>query len=134
MLSRPVTRLSATRNTLTPLPHDSERRRALRVDLPFPAMVRGLDVTGDRFSIATQLDNLSAYGLYLRLQRAVTPGTKLFVVVRLSQTPESEAPAPYVAVHGTVHRTEAHDDGQCGVAVEFERHRFLYAPGTADRL
>ncbi len=134
MLSRPVTRLSASPNSLSQLHQDAERRRALRVDLPFPATVRAVDGTGERFSIATQLDNLSAYGLYLRLQRGVTPGTKLFVVVRLSQTLEGEAPAPYVALHGTVHRTEAHDDGQCGVAVEFERHRFLFARDAGDRL
>ena len=107
-------------------PHDVERRRALRVDLPFLATVRGIDATGERFTLNTQLDNLSACGLYLRLQRPVEPGAHLFLVVRLSTVLVNAGPR--VALRGTVLRTEAYDDGRCGVAVAFDRHRFLYAP------
>ncbi len=107
------------------LSKDMERRRALRVELPFPVTVRGTDATGEYFTVDTVLDNLSACGLYFRLPRSVAPGAKLFVVVRLALGSEPEA-APGVAMRGVVVRAELLD-GRCGVAVSFDQHRFLYA-------
>ena len=108
------------------LSKDMERRRALRVELPFPVTVRGTDATGEHFTVDAVLDNLSACGLYFRLSRPVAPGAKLFVVVRLALGSEPEA-APGVAMRGVVVRAELLDDGRCGVAVSFDSHRFLYA-------
>ena len=123
-MDRLISDLPTLASSTLVLPQDVERRRALRVDLPFPATVRGIDATGERFTLNTQLDNLSACGLYLRLQRPVEPGAHLLLVVRLSTVPHA---GPRVALRGTVLRTEAYDDGRCGVAVAFDRHRFLYA-------
>jgi c-di-GMP-binding flagellar brake protein YcgR len=108
------------------LPAHAERRRALRVDLPFAAIVRGMDATNDRFTEHATLDNLSACGLYLRLRRPVEPGGNLFLVVRLAITDE-QAPAARIALRGTVVRSESLMDGRCGVAIAFDQHRFLYA-------
>ncbi len=102
-----------------------ERRRALRVDLPFPVTVRGTDALGDHFTSTTVLDNLSACGLYLCLPRPVAPGAKLFLVVRL--VPGAEL-GPGVAMRGMVVRAELLPDGRYGVAVAFDQHRFLYRP------
>ncbi len=104
---------------------DTERRRALRVGLPFPVTVRGMDATGDRFTLETTLDNLSACGLYFCLPRPVAPGAKLFIVVRLSLGSDA---APRVALRGVVVRAELLPDGRTGVAVAFDDHRFLYSP------
>ena len=109
-------------------PYDGiESRRSLRVELPFPATVRGVDVDGERFTMDSVLDNLSAGGLYLRLARPIKRGMKLFIVVRLSTCGDPEVPAARVALQGVVLRAEPQPDGRCGIAVAFERHRFLYA-------
>jgi hypothetical protein len=104
-----------------------ERRGAVRVAIPFPATVRGMDQTGDRFTLDTVLDNLSSTGLYLRLARLVEPGAALFIVVRLTVVPAQQVAGASVAVRGVVLRSELQPSGMCGVAVRFTRHRFLYA-------
>ncbi len=128
-MDRLISDLPTLANRTTTLSHDVERRHGLRVDLPFPATVRGIDATGERFTVNTQLDNLSACGLYFRLERTVEPGAHLLLVVRLATAPNAGL---RVALRGTVLRTEAHDDGRCGVAVAFDRHRFLYVSAFVD--
>lgn len=108
------------------LPQDVERRHALRVDLHFPAIVRGIDATGEQFTLNTRLDNLSACGLYLQLQRPLELGATLFVVVQLSPV-ASEVRAPQIALRGTVMRIDPQSDSSWGVALAFDHHRFLYA-------
>ena len=99
-------------------------RRQERIYEPFPVMVRGVDATGETFEINTVLDNLSASGLYVRLERRIEPGTKLFAIVHISMSPP-EVPAPHVAVRGVVLRVEPLPDDTWGVAVRFTRYRFL---------
>ena len=65
-----------------------DRRRHMRLYEPFPAIVRGVDANGESFEVNTVLDNISAGGLYVRLGRCVKRGTRFFVLVRLSTTPE----------------------------------------------
>ena len=108
----------------------TERRSVLRIELPFPATVRGVNATGERFTIDTLLDNLSTHGLYVRLAHRVPPGARLLVVVRLSTIPDPEVPAANVALHGVVLRAEPQPDGRWGLAVQFDRHRFLYTRTT----
>ena len=129
MLSRSLNALMSTLHP--PLQADVlaarlERRRALRVELPFPVTVRGVDALDERFSVHTVLDNLSACGLYLRLPRAIAPGVSLFLVVRLAPA-AADVTAPQIALRGTVLRVDPQDDGAYGVGVTFDRHRFLYA-------
>jgi c-di-GMP-binding flagellar brake protein YcgR len=107
-----------------------ERRGAVRVAIPFPATVRGMDQTGDRFTLDTVLDNLSSTGLYLRLARLVEPGAALFIVVRLTVVPAQQVAAASVAVRGVVLRAEPQAGETCGIAVGFTSHRFLYAVTT----
>ena len=104
-----------------------ERRGAVRLALPFPATVRGMDQRGDRFTLDTLLDNLSSTGLYLRMAQPIEPGTTLFVVVRLSMTPARQVPAPSVAARCVALRAERQPGGDWGIAFAFTRHRFLYA-------
>ncbi len=130
MRSQLLTDLAATLRLITdPIAHyDSmERRRAPRIVMPFPATVRGIDVTGKPFEVDTVLDNFSACGLYLRLARPVEQGRQLFVVVRLSLAPAHAVPAPRVALHGVVLRVKPQPDSMYGLALSFARHRFLYA-------
>jgi hypothetical protein len=130
MLNSIVANLAMVPASESSLPPHEDRRRALRVDLPFVATVRGVDATGERFTECATLDNLSACGLYLRLRRPVEPGVSLFLVVRLTIAADEQSPGARVALRGTVVRAESLMDGRCGVAIAFEQHRFLYADST----
>ena len=95
-----------------------------RIYEPFPVMVRGVGASKETFEINTVLDNFSASSLYVRLERRIEPGIKLFAIVHVSMSPP-EVPAPRVTVRGVVLRTEPQPDGTWGVAVRFTRYRFL---------
>src|SRR5688572_7498432 len=105
-------------------PSEGGARRQERIYEPFPLVVRGVDASGETFEINTVLDSLSASGLYVRLERRVAPGTKLFAIVHISTSPP-EVPAPHVAVRCVVLCVEPQPDGTWGVAVRFTRYRFL---------
>ncbi len=111
---------------VAPFPAMEERRRSQRVGMAFPVTVRGVDALGTPFTLHTVLDNMSACGLYLRLPRPVVPGIRLFAVVRICMFSDT-INAPSVAVSGLVLRTEIHSDDTYGIALHFDRHRFLYA-------
>ncbi len=108
-----------------------ERRRALRIKMPFPVMIRGVRVDNYIFEEYTRLDNLSACGLYLRLPHYVELGQRIFAVVRLAINSADAVVAPCVAFHGTVVRMEPQTDGTYGLALSFTRHRFMYADAVA---
>ena len=103
-----------------------DRRRTPRIEIPFPAIARGVEANGRRFEEHIVLDNLSGLGLYLRLMRPVAQGARLFVYIRLSNAPDPNAHAAYVAAHGLVARVEPQLDGAFGIAVIFTYHRFVY--------
>jgi hypothetical protein len=102
-------------------------RDILWIAMPFPAVIRGVDTSGDRFEVSAVLDTLSTGGLYVRLGRPVQTGATVFVVVRLSIRPDPAAPAPSIAARGWVARVQQQADRTYGIAVAFTRHRFLYA-------
>jgi hypothetical protein len=104
-----------------------ERRTSPRIETPFPAIVRSVDVDAQPFEEHTVLDNLSSDGLYLRLARRVQQGGRLFVLIRLSVAPNADACATYIALHGMVLRTEARPGGIFGTAIRLTHHRFIYA-------
>ena len=112
------------------------RRHAERLYGSCQAIVRGVDAQGESFTEATTLVNVSAGGLYVKLQRSVSPGTKLFVVFAFSSVALQEAQAPRVAARGQVCRVEtietdaANADAEnaqkaSGVGLRFQHHRFL---------
>jgi hypothetical protein len=99
-------------------------RRHERIYEPFPVTIRSVDASGEPFESHTVLDNFSATGFYVRLERRIEPGTNLFAIVRVSTSPP-EVPAPRVALRGEVLRVEPQPDGTWGVAVRFTHYRFL---------
>ena len=109
------------------------RRYHERLYGPCVATVRGVDAGGAAFTEATVLDNVSASGLFVKLQRDVAMGTRLFVVFAFSTVELENVPAPRVAAHGEVRRIEVLSDkapsGDLqytrGVGIEFRHHRFL---------
>lgn len=111
----------------------TERRSALRIAAPFPAIVRGTDSAGNAFEARVVLDNLSADGLALWLPLQVSPGATLFVVVRLTVDPAGTAHAPGVAIRGVVLHSDERASGRWSVGVMFVRHRFLFAGRGEER-
>jgi PilZ domain len=109
-----------------------EHRSVSWLAMPFPATVRGVDQSGDRFRIDTVLDNFSAAGLYVRLARPIEPGATLFVVVRFTVAPVARPTAPGMAARGVVMWAEPRH-GVWGIAVKFMRQRFLYAATNCSR-
>lgn len=113
--------------SLEPMPNPPDQRlfrRHERIYEPFPVTIRSVDASGEAFRSHTVLDNFSATGFNVRLDRCVERGAKVFAIVRLS-TSAPEVPAPRVAVRGLVLGVEPQLDGTLRIAVNFTRHRFL---------
>ncbi len=102
-----------------------ERRAKPRVVCAFSALVRGYGDDGKKFQETATLSNLSACGLYLRMNKAIEPGSLLFVVIYLADGSQKGTPGARIAVHGPVVRAQPEADGCCSLAVEFNRNRFL---------
>jgi hypothetical protein len=101
-----------------------ERRCKPRIYVSFPAIVRAVR-NGERLEANTRLENISARGLYLRMDQPIEPATSIFVLVYFTTTTFQEIPAPRVAIRGIVRRVELHADDSFGVAVAVTHHRFL---------
>jgi hypothetical protein len=94
-----------------------ERRLKPRIEAYIPARIRGLDADGKVFDLRTRLGNLSAGGLYVRMNRQVQENAALFVVFSLAEMK--------VAARCVICRTERLPDGFCGLGVRFRRYRLL---------
>lgn len=103
----------------------TERRGKLRIQGPIPARVRGIDAGGERFDIETSLDNLSAGGLHVCLERRIENAARLLFIVRLPAYPGADAPGMVVAAQARARRVEPVTNGSCGIAVQFKRYRQL---------
>ena len=102
-----------------------ERRSSARIDAPYPARLRGVDVNDQPFKEETVLQNVSAGGLYVRLKRMVHEGSQVSLAVRLSTAGSTDGAVLRLGARGTVLRVEPQRDGRYGVAVEFlRRHIF----------
>ena len=102
-----------------------ERRTSPRIETPFPATVRSVDINGQPFEAHTILDNFCSRGLYLRLAWQVHPGVRSFVLIRLTVTPSAGTAATFVALHGVVLRTEKRPGRAFGIAIGIIRYRFI---------
>lgn len=110
--------------------HEMERRSVLRIEAPFPAIVRAKDVDGRLFEERVVLKNLSAAGLYVCLPHRLELGTVLFAAVRLTLDRSHPEHAPGVAVRGVVLRADPQDEGTWGYGLVFIQQRFLFAAQT----
>jgi hypothetical protein len=102
-----------------------EPESKIRIRIPFPAKVRGVDAGGEAFETDLRLESLTSSGLYMRLPRAVELGTRLFIIIRLSMLPEHEDTGARVAARGVVVGAEELPDGYCRTAVDFTSRRFF---------
>lgn len=102
-----------------------ERRHFLRVSIPYPVRVRGVNASGKPFRYDTVVDNLSVGGLLLQLPETLEVGTELTVALRLAVGADERNPAPRMAARATVLRVVAASDGKNMIAMKFTRRRIL---------
>jgi hypothetical protein len=102
-----------------------QRRISPRIETPFPAAVRSVDVDDQVFEAYAVLDNFSSGGLYLRLARQVRQGVRLFVLIRLSIALDADQSTAGIALHGAALRIEPRPGGTFGTAISVAHHRFI---------
>jgi hypothetical protein len=102
-----------------------ERRKKPRIYTPFHARVCGVNSCGEAFETSTVLDNMSAGGIYLRVEHDVTQGTPVVVTIRLSTKRIDLVPVANVAVKGVVLRNEEQTNGTYGLGILINSRRFL---------
>ena len=100
-----------------------DRRVKPRIDCDYPAIIKGYDVDGTKYSDHAKLANLSAGGLFMLANRLIENGSRLAVTVLLSNS-LIDKDAPKLATNGIVVRTEPQTNGTCGIAVKFYQYRF----------
>jgi hypothetical protein len=101
-----------------------DRRMKPRIKCDYPAIIRGIDVTGTKYLNHAKLDNLSASGLYMLANNYVENGSKLSVTILLSNSSVDDE-APKLSTNGIVVRTEPQTNGLFGIAVKFTKYRFM---------
>jgi hypothetical protein len=101
-----------------------DRRIKPRVICDYPVIIKGFDEYGNKYKESAKLANLSASGLYMKANRNIENGSKLSVTILLTSA-LIEKDTPKIATNGMVVRTVPQVDGTCGVAVKFNRYRFL---------
>jgi hypothetical protein len=109
----------------------AERRRAPRIEIPFPAIVRGVDVDSQAFEAHTVLDDMSALGLSMRLFYHVAPCARLFVLIDLLQAATGKSPAARIALRATVVRVQSVSGGAFDVAAAITNYRFCRVRSSA---
>ncbi len=97
-----------------------ERRRKPRLNDSLPARVWGIDNDGEMLGFDSQVDNISASGLFLRVPRQIKISSQISLVVRFMNGSGLMA-----AIRGKVLRDEAQLDGSRGVAVMITEYHFL---------
>ena len=101
-----------------------ERRGKPRVKCSYPAQLNGYSSGLMKFEARAVLTNMSASGMYLRLNRRLEVGQSVFIVVRLSTAAFKDRTTPIIAADCSVVRVEPKTDGTYGVAVQMDNHRF----------
>jgi hypothetical protein len=101
-----------------------DRRIKPRVICDYPAIIKGNDEDGNKYKENAKLANLSASGLYMRTYRYIENGSKLAVTILLTSA-LIDKDTPKIATNGIVIRSEPQKDGTYGIAVKFNKYRFL---------
>lgn len=109
------------------MPFEARLRTAERFPLCMPVRVRWLE-GGDKAEEASTVRNISATGLYFVLTRALKPGTRLELYIRLKLA--ALQGGTWVRCVGTVVRAEDQEPERHGVAARIERYTFLHPSGS----
>jgi len=103
---------------------NSDRRIKPRIVCDYPAIIEGYDSSGNKFNDDGKLSNLSASGVYMWANRNIENGSKLSVTILLTSG-QLDIDTPKIATNGIVVRTEPQMDGTYGIAIKFNKYKFL---------
>jgi len=103
---------------------NSDRRIKPRIICDYPAIIEGYDSSGNKIKEIGKLANLSSSGLFMRANCNIDNGSKLSVTILLSSS-QLDIDTPKIATNGIVVRTEPQMDGTCGIAIKFNKYKFL---------
>ena len=101
-----------------------DKRIKPRIICDYPAIIEGFDNNGNKYNEDGKLVNLSASGLFMRANRNIENGSKLSVTILLTSAP-LDIDTPKIATNGIVVRTEPQMDGTYGIAIKFNKYKFL---------
>ena len=101
-----------------------ERRQKPRTRCDFPARIQGHDKNGKKFEEDGRAINLSRRGVYITLNREIPTGTELAIKLALP-TGYLNLGTSKLVVGGKVVRGELRSETVFGIAVEFEKYRFI---------
>jgi hypothetical protein len=101
-----------------------ERRRKPRFKCDYPARIRGHDVNGKSFLKEGRAVNLSRTGVYILMDREITQGAELTIRITFPDGLFKQG-TTILALHGTVLRCEFHSENLYGVAIQFQKYRFV---------
>jgi hypothetical protein len=105
--------------------HKSQDRRIKpRILCDYPAFIEGYDRNGSKFKDLGRLVNLSACGLFMETKRALEKSQNISVTVFFSEM-LSDLDIPKVILNGIVVRAVPQADGCCGIALIFNKYKFL---------
>jgi len=102
-----------------------ERRAKPRIECDCSALVHGYRAGHKLLKARGKISNLSAGGLYLRLEEKVETDQSLLIVFSFSPLQQPIFRAPNIAARGQIVRTEPQTDGTYGMGVRLLQHRFL---------
>lgn len=94
-----------------------ERRGESRISGPFPAIALDLSPDCKKLGVYTIVENFSASGFRMLLERPAELGECLVVITQISRAT--------VMLQGTVVRVEKQKDGTYGLGVAVKRHQIF---------
>ncbi len=101
-----------------------ERRLKPRFECDYLTRIHGQDADGNRFEEDGRTLNLSRIGMYLVINREIPKGAEVSIRVALPTgllSPQSSN----LSVKGTVVREEPYSGTKYGIAINFQRFRFI---------
>ena len=101
-----------------------ERRLRPRCKCDYSARIRGRDEDGNLFQVDGKATNLSRNGVYLIVNRDIPKGMELSIRIAFP-TGSLELGTSKLVVRGTVVRGELFSEKTYGIAVKFDKYRFL---------
>lgn len=102
----------------------SERRTKFRIICDYPAVVKGYDSQGQKFAEKARVINLSTCGIFVVTKRSIQNETEVYVKIALP-TGSLEWGTSKLLTSGIVIRNEFQSDGSVGLAIKFQRYKFL---------
>jgi len=102
----------------------TERRSKQRIHCDYPAMIKDEETQGKYFSQQGRVQNLSAGGIFVVTSQSLPDNAQVRVKIALP-TGSLVWGSSALATRGVVVRSEAQSDGSIGIAIQFQKYKFV---------